>query len=218
MDGCVAIGLYRHAVTEENINKQYIGWHDASLVTAEHLRLKEKASRYPKYDIIFTSDLNRCRDTAASLFPDIPVFESPLLREIHFGNWETRTYEELKDDPCYQNWLNDQSIPIPGGESLQEFEERLDQFWSCLFGDSHDPEYLEKYRVKNQKSIRIAFVSHGGVIRHFLSKWTAEAKAFWEWKIPFAKGYELRWTTEEWGRKSKCSSLLEVPSTESPDG
>ncbi|WP_421378638.1 histidine phosphatase family protein [Bacillus salacetis] len=218
MDGSMAIGLYRHAVTEENLARQYVGWHDAPLVIAESLRLKEIAGRYPEYDLVFTSDLRRCRYTADLLFQDTPIIESPLLREIHFGEWETKTYEELQGKRVYRNWLEDQSLPIPGGESLGVFEERLEQFWSNLFSDSHAPEVAANYIHRKHKDLRIAFVTHGGVIRYFLSKWVAETKAFWEWKIPFAEGYELHWTAEEWREKSRCSSLLEVPSTESPGG
>jgi alpha-ribazole phosphatase len=218
MDGCVAVGLYRHAVTEENLGKKYIGWHDPPLMETEHMRLAAKAPCYPKYDLIYTSDLQRCRETAAAIFPDTQVIESPLLREIHFGYWETKTYEELKDDYVYRKWLNDQSKPIPGGESLHEFKERLDQFWTGLLGDSHSPEIVEKYERQRNKCSRVALMTHGGVIRHFLSKWSSEPKSFWEWSIPFAKGYELRWSAEEWRRESTCSSLLEVPSTESPNG
>ena len=213
MDGCVAVGLYRHAVTTENLEQRYIGWYDAPLVNAK--RLEEEAHRYPQYDVVFTSDLVRCRETANALFPDTPIMESRLLREIHFGQWETKTYDELKHEKDYCNWLNDQSLPIPGGESLSEFEYRLDQFWSAML--SHSSELVEKYR-KDHNGLRVALVTHGGVIRYFLTKWTADPKAFWEWKIPFAKGYEVGWTAEEWRRKTKCSSLREVPSTANQNG
>jgi alpha-ribazole phosphatase len=212
MDGSVAIGLYRHALTEENIDKKYIGWHDAPLIETERLKLGEKSLLYPAYDLIFTSDLKRCKDTAEALFPNTPIVETSLLREIHFGQWETKTYEDLRTNRQYCNWLNDQNLKIPGGESLGELEERLERFWEFYISDRHTPEFVEKTKERNG-SFRAALVTHGGVLRHFLTKWASEPKSFWEWKIPFAKGYELSWSAEEWRRKSKCSSLLEVPST-----
>ena len=42
----------------------------------------------------------------------------PGFRETGFGIFEGHTYEELKDDPAYQLWLDTAGeIPPPGGES-----------------------------------------------------------------------------------------------------
>jgi alpha-ribazole phosphatase len=225
MDDRVVVGLYRHGLTEENRAKKYIGWHDAILPEASRKELVLQAPLNPSYEWVITSDLARCKQTAEALFQDVPNLESKLFRELHFGEWETKTYEQLKSNQAYQAWLNDPSIQIPGGESLSGFHERLRMGWlqvrNVVIRDRYDPEYLEKYGSQppyDSQIKRIAIVTHGGVIRHLLTKLTAEERSFWEWQIPFGGGYELSWTVDEWRSGKTCSSLLAVPSTGNLNG
>jgi alpha-ribazole phosphatase len=225
MDDRVVVGLYRHGLTEENRAKKYIGWHDAVLPEASLKELVQQAPLYPSYEWVITSDLVRCKQTAEALFQDIPHLESDLFREFHFGEWETKTYEELKSNQAYQEWLNDPSIQIPGGESLSDFHERLRMGWlqvkDGVIRDRHDSKYVENsgtHPPYECQTKRIAIVTHGGVIRHLLTKLTAEERSFWEWQIPFGEGYELSWTVDEWRNEKTCSSLLAVPSTGNLNG
>ncbi len=43
----------------------------------------------------------------------------PLLKEINFGEFEMKSYEEMKDDPVYQEWISDKSgtLPPPEGKA-----------------------------------------------------------------------------------------------------
>lgn len=219
MDGGLVVGLYRHGATLENLAGKYIGWYDAILAESEIDRLLARRGVCPEYDLIIMSDLARCRETAAVLFPGKPVLATSSLREIHFGHWETKTYQDLRENREYQEWLNDQSLPIPGGESRKEFENRLNGFCSDLLRDSHDPEFVERYNLGRRDGIlRIALVTHGGVIRQLMTKWTGEAKGFWEWKTPYGEGYELRWTEEKWRAGGKCNSYMAVPIMENQNG
>ncbi|MGR3765995.1 histidine phosphatase family protein [Rossellomorea sp. NS-SX7] len=221
----VVVGLYRHGLTEENRAKKYIGWHDAMILEASRKELVKRASLYPSYEWVITSDLVRCTQTAKALFRDVPHLESDLFREIHFGKWETKTYQELKLNGSYQEWLNDPSIQIPGGERLSDFYERLRMGWlqvkDVVNRDGYDPKHVGKsgsHPPYDSQTKRIAIVTHGGVIRHLLMKLTAEERSFWEWQIPCGGGYELSWTVDEWRRGKTCSSLRAVPSTENPNG
>ena len=41
------------------------------------------------------------------------------FRESHFGDWEGKTYEALKDNKTYRSWIdNPYEITPPNGENL----------------------------------------------------------------------------------------------------
>ena len=126
MDDTVAVALFRHGLTEANKSHAYLGWTDSPLCQ-EH---REKLAAAPQYYCrIFASDLGRCMKTAAILFPDHSIESCPEWREMHFGEWEGRTYQELKDNPAYQKWLeNPFSGVVPGGESFSAFTARVAEF------------------------------------------------------------------------------------------
>ncbi len=205
MDDTVAIALFRHGLTEANKSRAYLGWTDSPLCSVQ----KEKmAAISPGYAKVYTSDLGRCMETAVILFPNSSIEACPEWREMHFGEWEGRTYEELKDEPAYQKWLEDPfSGGPPRGESFAEFTARVDKGWKALTG-----------QLLRETSSKAAAVTHGGVIRYLLGKYAPERKEFWEWQIPFGGGYEFRWTREMLRRGERCILLREAPLTGNPDG
>ncbi|UTW69770.1 histidine phosphatase family protein [Anaerobacillus sp. HL2] len=60
--------------------------------------------------------------------------------------------KELKNDVCYQEWLNDPfQAKLPEGELFQQFQDRVLLAWS------------EKLRLfENKQYQNLLFVSHGG--------------------------------------------------------
>ncbi|GLB60953.1 histidine phosphatase family protein [Cytobacillus sp. NCCP-133] len=204
MDDRVVIALFRHGITEANKRHAYLGWTDSSLCPINQNLIKVSAG----YELILSSDLGRCRQTANILFPGTTPDASKDWREIHFGKWEGKTYEELKDNADYRSWLE---IPFthkpPNGESFGEFTERVDRGWNKLI-----------HRMLDEEIRTAAIVTHGGVMRYLLSKYAPEAKEFWEWQVPFGKGYEFSWKQEGLRRGERCTLLREVPLTANPSG
>ena len=49
--------------------------------------------------------MKRTNETLRILFGDVPYEEDPRFRELDFGIFEMRSYEELKDTSEYQTWL-----------------------------------------------------------------------------------------------------------------
>ncbi|MBT2689178.1 histidine phosphatase family protein [Bacillus sp. ISL-47] len=205
MDGFVDIALFRHGLTEANKRYAYLGWTDSPLCPID----KKKITEVPAcYDLIQSSDLGRCQQTAKMLFPGNNLESGIEWREINFGEWEGRTYEELKDDAVYQRWLKDPfSESVPGGETYEVFSERVDWGWQKLI-----------HRILEKGIRKAALVTHSGVIRYLLSKHGPEGKEFWEWQIPFGKEYELFWNYEELRRGERCTLLRAAPLMESPGG
>ena len=65
----------------------------------------------------------------------------------------------------------------------------------------------------------MAIVTHGGVIRSFVTRLGDVEKEFWDWKIEHGTGYELVWENKEsFRRGERCILLREVLLTENQAG
>jgi len=119
---------------------------------------------------------------------------------MNFGDWEGKKYDELKEDACYQNWLDNWEIhSTPSGESGQLFQERVDVFILDM---------LDRDRLTKEKSI-ILVMTHAGVIRYMLQKFKA-TDSFWESpNITHGKGLLMKLEEKEGDWVCKC--LSEVP-------
>lgn len=203
--------LFRHGLTLENENKEYLGWRDSPLSLKGELETKEIAKKVissSSPDKVITSDLIRCQQTAELLFPNHSLLKMCDFREMNFGCFEGKSYQELKNEKTYQKWL-DLSFEMapPDGESFSDFSKRiligLDQLLTLL----------------NEQDEEVVLVVHGGVIRFLLSKFVASNKDFFDWKVPNSQGYQLKWKNiESFRRFEKCMSLSVVPSMEKING
>lgn len=106
----------------------------------------EIAQQLGAADIVYSSPLQRCGKLAAEL--GAPVVYDARLMELHFGEWEGLTWDEIDRrllDIWGESYIHEGP---PGGESLLELVERLREFLQELQG-------VEK----------VVIVSHAGVIR-----------------------------------------------------
>ncbi len=208
MDDTVVVALFRHGLTEENKRKAYIGWTDSPICEDVREALKGKFPKPSPYKQIVSSDLKRCLQTANLLFPDQTPMTLSEFRELHFGSWEGKTYDELSGDLDYEEWLNNQYEKVPPqGESYSVFADRIEKGWQRVV------------TMMNRDNIHhLAIVTHGGVIRYLLSK-LHEERDFWEWKVPHGNGFELVWSNREaFRRGERCTLLRAVPLTENQNG
>ncbi|WP_158735291.1 histidine phosphatase family protein [Alteribacillus sp. YIM 98480] len=191
----------RHGMTSSNFHKQYCGWSNPPLLKSEVERLKCYAWRV-LVDEVWCSDLLRAVHTADLLFPNASLRSIKSLREIHFGDFEGKTYKELKENSEYQAWLEDFFHTAPkNGESLTAFRKRIQYGW-------------EKVTQSKQKSI--AVVTHSGWIREWCRLYISESKANCLWNIPYGGGVAARFEMK--GGDWHCISLQEVRLTEKKDG
>ncbi|WP_273831866.1 histidine phosphatase family protein [Guptibacillus sedimenti] len=196
MDERVVITLFRHGITEDNKRGAYIGWTNPSISEDA-----EFADVTDDYDLIFTSDLDRCTQTTKRLFPHRKAISMPLFREILFGEWEGKTYADLEHDKQYRSWVSDPLADAPpGGESFAQFTERIDQGFKAL---------VEQMNLQLHK--KVILTTHGGVIRYLLMKYAPDERSFWEWKVPHGSAVELEWKREDLRRDARCTSLRVVP-------
>ncbi|MCM3116878.1 histidine phosphatase family protein [Neobacillus sp. MER 74] len=198
MDDRVVIALFRHGVTEENKRKAYLGWNDSPLSPETKDRVSSK-----NYEHYYSSDLQRCVKTGERLFSNASIKLIKELREMNFGQWEGKTYEELKENVHYRNWLKAPNLHIPPkGESYQEFTQRVDSGWTKITDE-----------VLRSNLNSCAVITHGGVIRYLLSRFAPDRKEFWAWQVNHDQGYELIFEREALRRGERCILLLEVPLT-----
>ncbi|MFJ7825575.1 histidine phosphatase family protein [Psychrobacillus sp. NPDC096623] len=171
------VTLIRHFPTQGNRDKKYIGWTDEPIIATGTV---EKIPR----DIVqvIGSDLLRCKQTAAHLFSGVPYTENANFRECSFGDWEQKTYNELKEEDSYRNWLdNPQKIAPPNGESMEAMESRVLQA------------FLETIELLNDPLI----ITHGGPMRFLLTKFATFEKSFWDWEVLHGCMYTLNWESKE---------------------
>ena len=123
--------LIRHGLTEGNVRRWYYGALDLPLCEAGADALREAAAAglYPPIGQakILTSGLLRTEQTLRLLYGDVPHEVWPELREISFGIFEGKSYDELNGRADYAAWLAGDwfgNVP-PGGESFAQAQARI---------------------------------------------------------------------------------------------
>lgn len=120
---------------------------------AQAQRLAERFAG-TQLDAVFSSPLERTRETAAALAQCAPngVQLADALLEVDFGEWTRKTFAELASDPRWAPFNEHRTITrIPGGELIFEVQARAVGFVQCIADEFPDG--------------RVALVSHGDVIR-----------------------------------------------------
>lgn len=179
------ICLIRHGKTLANYKKIYCGKTDLSLSEngiKEILQLKCKII-YPVADIFITSELKRAKQTLKFLYQKEPDIILKELNEFNFGKFEMKSYNQLKEDIDYQNWLKDyERFVLPDGESKELFDDRIIKGFEKIIN-------LKKNSV---------VVCHGGVISTIMDWCFPNEKNYYEWQPKCCRGYILeledKWT------------------------
>lgn len=117
------------------------------------------APRLP-WDRILCSPRLRCRQVAEPLAEQfqLPLAIWPELAEMDFGRWDGVPYDELVAQwPHLERfWSDPLRYPLPEGERLADFHDRVCQAWERVMA------------LSVQESILL--VTHGGVIRLILAQ------------------------------------------------
>lgn len=188
--------LLRHGATPGNLERRYIGTTDEPLSGTGRQALLSR--HVPSADKLYVSPLRRCRETAAILYPEMPQIVIDGLRETNFGHFENHTYEELKDDPAYQAWLDSAGMaPPPAGESRDAVRERVTRAFLKI---TQECESLD----------RIALIIHGGTIMTLLEAFE-ETHRFYDWQVPNGGGWYCRWESGQFTNISRLTEQGPVP-------
>lgn len=194
--------VVRHGVTPWNRERRYQGQRDIPLLLPDAVpdmdRLHEHLAG-AEFDAIHCSDLARCRQTLAHVQPgrDASALFDPRLRELDFGDYEGRRWDELKDDPSYRAWIDSAGMQAPpGGESADMLWERLSAWLDDVLSQAEDRRH-------------VLAVSHGGVIRELRRR--LEAVDFWEGVVGQAQGRHFTFIHQGGAWRCSASSAVPVP-------
>lgn len=196
------IHLLRHGMTDGNLDGRYIGRTDLPLAPeglAALLELKKKYD-YPGATRFFTSPLTRCRQTLEVLYPGCQPTPVEGLAECDFGDWEGRSLRELKGDERFLQWMEGRSTAIPGGESTEDFRQRVcAAFEGIVNGLIHDGD------------TEAVICTHGGVITLLMQLYSLPRLEPKECLASAGQGFTLRVTPSVWMNEPLAEALCIIP-------
>jgi len=151
----MTLTLVRHAEVIEPYQGKYNGHIDIGLSQRGYAQvkiLKEQLSSI-QFDKIYCSDLQRTKETLATLELTQEIIFTPRLREKSWGRHEGKSFEEIEAEGLkYENFL--QWINALDGEDMQKYIERIDNYF--------------KETILKQNAQNILIVTHSGVIKTLL--------------------------------------------------
>ncbi len=119
--------LVRHGPTHA---RTMVGWSDLPADLSDAALVGRVAEFLPADGLVISSDLSRAADTATAIAAGRPrLAHDPDLREINFGAWELRRFDEIEaEDPNHIRafWEEPGDVRAPGGETWNEVAARVD--------------------------------------------------------------------------------------------
>jgi probable phosphoglycerate mutase len=156
----VRLLLWRHGRTTWNDIGRFQGHADPPLDATGRAQVAAVAPliRAMNPELVVSSDLQRCRDTAAGL--DLPFRTDARLREIDLGLWSGLTGAEaaVRFPEEDRAWREGQDVPRGGGETYQQVARRA--------GELFDEIRAEGLPVTPDGVV--VFVLHGGTARSLI--------------------------------------------------
>ncbi|EJF77472.1 2,3-bisphosphoglycerate-dependent phosphoglycerate mutase [Bartonella sp. DB5-6] len=157
--------LIRHGQSEWNLKNLFTGWKDPDLTEKGHTeaitagkKLKEAGL---KFDIAFTSNLQRAQKTAQHILEqmeqsNLQLIKNPALNERNYGDLAGLNKDEVRHqwgDEQVQIWRRSYTIAPPNGESLRDTGARV---W---------PYYLYHIQPHILRSKTVLVAAHGNTLR-----------------------------------------------------
>ena len=189
------IHFIRHGLTEGNLKKWFYGWADGPLLEEGAAALKKLKDDgiypFPADADYYTSGMLRTEQTLNAIYGPVPHRVISQLKEINFGGWECKTFEELKKENGFDRWINDKtgSFSYPGGDSILTFYSRVKEGLTELTGYHRIKELSHRHSGKDAVSVMIC---HGGVIAACMQQmFPQEQENFYNWIPDPGRGYTV---------------------------
>ena len=175
-----SVVLLRHGSTEANEKGLYCGKTDIPLSLAGRLSLLRLRAEQHYPDIggfkVFTSGMLRAEETLRLIYGETGHCIEPGFREMSFGQFEMRSYEELKRLSAYSEWCSgdNEKKRCPDGESGIEMKARV----------------LDSYKKLLLLGANLLIICHGGPISAIMEHvFSNERKSRYEWQPASGTGY-----------------------------
>jgi broad specificity phosphatase PhoE len=153
--------LIRHVETD--LAGTFCGHSDPDLNAAGEHRLQSLTEEVARVGItrIYSSDLRRASHTAAAIGErtGAPVELRSGLREIHFGQWEGLTWDQIERSYPreVELWVHEfPECSAPDGEAYRDFVARVEAEFSLV--------------IAQQRNAPSAVVTHRGVMQYAMSR------------------------------------------------
>lgn len=182
MSDFTTVDLLRHGEPEGG--QKFRGAIDDPLSPRGWEQMRATVGEYADWQAIVSSPLIRCAGFARELAErlDRPLEIVPEFVELSFGIWEGRSVADVNAaDPLTlaRFWRDPVTYPIPDGEPVADFDQRIGRAWNAL---------LERYRGRH-----LLLVAHGGVIRMVLRRLLdMPVRRIWRIEVPFAAISRIR--------------------------
>lgn len=170
--------LIRHSMTAGNVLRRYIGRTDEPL-SPEGIALAKQAGIDPDVRTVYVSPLQRTQQTAAILFPNALAITVDDLREMDFGDFEGRNFEEMAEDSAYCAWLEGNCLSVcPNGESRSEFSARVCDAFAKIITNA-----------AKQGEETVTLVIHGGTIMAIMERFARPCADYYSYSVKNCTGY-----------------------------
>lgn len=182
MSAFTMVDLLRHG--EPAGGQKFRGAVDDPLSTLGWEQMRTRVADYGQWQAIVSSPLIRCAAFAQEVAKrlDRPLEIVPSFAELSFGIWEGRTVAEVNGaDPAAlaRFWRDPVAYPIPNGEPVAAFDQRIGEAWDDL--------------LKHYQGQHVLLVAHGGVIRMILRRLLEmPLPRIWRISVPYAAVSRIR--------------------------
>jgi len=193
------IHLIRTGSTSANPWKRYVGQSDIPLCEKGRETLKQLREEftYPSVDVVYSSPLCRCLQTAEILYPGYQPIIIEDLKDMNLGAFEGKTFEELRSEEAFSRWLADsfKNTP-PGGEKTEDFTNRVVKAFNGVLR-----------HMMEQKTQSAAIITHGGVIMSLMAAVALPQLPLHQWAANNGCGYTLMTSAQMWMR-DRCAEVF----------
>ncbi len=197
------IHLIRCGVCEGQSQGLYIGHTDSHLTDESRAQLELAAQRYetPDADVVLSSPLSRCVDTARIFYPDKEIVPFDAFIEYDFGEFEGHSAADLASLPEFMDFLSGSSDKgALRGETNGEFQQRVTRgFASLVLG-------VMREGIRN-----VAVFTHSGVIGTILAEFAVPQLPMTDWKCRPGEGFTLSIIPEVWSNVGRAEVWDTIP-------
>lgn len=184
----IELVLIRHGETKANSERRYLGRTEEGLSEEglAALRACKRQKYYPDIAYLFSSPMKRCLETAAVLYPNLVPSVIPEWKEMDFGRFEYKNYQELKQDAAYRKWIESNgTAAFPGGESREVFCRRCEMGLQRMCR-----ELRQETEGPKGMAARVGAVVHGGTIMALLGGHSGNR--YFDFQVSNGRGYLCR--------------------------
>lgn len=190
----IEIYLIRHGKTLGNMQHRYVGRTDEPLCEDGIRQIYAQKQIYGQqfstkgdsrsFNKVYISPMLRCKQTAELLFSGIEQEVIEDFREMDFGAFEYKNYEELNGDPRYQAFIDSGGqTDFPEAETQAHFRERVVRaFAQCV-------DQMLSHQPQDAADQAYVFVVHGGTVMAILDAYAQPHRSYFDWQIPAGAGY-----------------------------